>query len=119
MSRVVTIYGLLWMLLLFVAPIACIYGLTRTPTPQTARRTRGIAALGLLLSTWLAFSLAVTVLQPVAFIVLPAMLTFAGGIFRPSALVSKGVRTYLVACLAIGELFWMWAAWDQFVRVRS
>jgi hypothetical protein len=118
MSRFVTVYSLLWVLLLFVAPMACIYGLAKTPTPQTAKRTRGIAILGLLISIWLAFSLAVTVLQPIALVVLPATLIFAGGIFRPSILVFKGVRIYLMACLAIGELFWMWAAWDQFVHGR-
>jgi len=119
MSRLVTIYGLMWMLLLAGAPIACIYALQRAPTPETARRTRGICLLGFLLSLWLAFCLAVTTLQPLALVVLPAALIFVGGIFRPSVLALKGVRIYLICCLAVGELFWIWAAWDQFMRVSS
>lgn len=119
MPRFVTIYGLLWMVLIVSAPIACIYGLTRTPTPRTARRNRGIALLGFLLSIWLAFCLAVTVLLPLALAVLPAALIFVGAVFRPSFLLPKGIRIYLISCLAVGELFWIWAAWDQFVHAPS
>jgi hypothetical protein len=55
------------------------------------------------------FSLVVTVLQPLALAVLPAASIFVGGIWRPSVLVVNRVRIYLIACMAAGELFWMWA----------
>jgi hypothetical protein len=116
---VIIIYGLLGAAWFIVAPIACIYGLTKTPTPQTVRRTRGIATLGFLLSGLLAFWLATTTLQPLALVVLFAAIIFVVGIFRPSTLELKGVRIYLILCMAGGELFWMWAYWDQFVRRSS
>lgn len=119
MHGFVNLYFLLWMTLLVVAPIACVYGLIRTPTPQTAGRTSGVALLGFLLSAWLIFTLAVTVLHPLAVTVLAAPLICAVAVFRPSILVSKGPRIYLICCMAGGELFWIWAAWDQLVRVRQ
>jgi hypothetical protein len=115
---VMIVYGVLGVALFLVAPLACIHGLTKAPTPQTARRTRGIAALGFLLAVLLIFCFAVTTLQPLALVVLPAAFIFAGGIFRPSILELKGVRIYLISCLAAGELFWIWVYWDQFVRSR-
>jgi hypothetical protein len=75
--------------------------------------------LGLFVSVWLMFSLVVTVLQPLALAVLPAAFIFVAGIWQPSILVVKGVRIYLIGCMAAGELLWIWAGWEQFVRVRS
>jgi hypothetical protein len=109
-------YEALWAVLFVVAPLTCIYGLTKVPAPETARRTRGIASLGFLISVLVVFSLAVTVLQPLALVVLPSTFIFLVGVFRPSALLLKGVRIYLISCLVLGELFWTWAAWDQFDR---
>jgi len=117
--RFVTIYGVMWMLLLGAAPIACIYGLRAAPKPETAKRTRGVCVLGFLLSVFLAFCLAVTTLQPLAVVILPATLIFVCGMFRPSTLELKGVRIYLILCMAAGEVFWIWAAWDQFARGRA
>jgi hypothetical protein len=119
MPRLVTIYGLLWMVLLASAPLACIYGLTKAPTPETSKQTRGICLLGFLISVWLAFCLAATTLQPLALMVLFAVFVFMAGIFRPSILELKGVRIYLISCMVVGELFWIYVAWDYFVRVRS
>lgn len=116
MHSFVSLYSLLWIILLVVAPIACIYGLIRTPTPESAGHTRGVALLGFLLSVWLIFTLAVTVLQPLAVAVLAAPLICAVAVFRPSILASKGPRIYLIGCMAAAEFFWIWAEWDQFVR---
>lgn len=117
MHGFINLYFMVWITLLVVAPIACIYGLIRTPTPQTAGRTRGVASLGLLLSVWLIFSLAVTALQPLAMAVLAAPLICVVAAFRPSILISKGPRIYLICCMAAGEFSWIWAAWDQLVRI--
>ena len=90
MAGFATIYALLWTVLLICAPIACAYGLIKTSTPITRGRSLGVAALGFLLSALLAFSLATTVLQPLAVLVLPALLVFSYAIFRPSVFSQRG-----------------------------
>jgi hypothetical protein len=72
--------------------------------------------LGLLLSALLVFYLATTVLQPLAIVVLPAPLIFAYTMFSASALAQKGIRVYLVCCMAAAELYWIWLYWSRFVR---
>lgn len=119
MHGFVLIYGMLWILLLVVAPTACIYQLIKAPSPQTPGRTRAVALLGLLLTVWLMLTLAVTTLQPLALVVLPAALILVAGIGWPFALARKGVRIYVISCIALGELFWIWAAWDQFIHFPS
>lgn len=119
MHGFVPIYGMLWVVLLIVAPTACIYRLIKAPSAQTAGRTRAVVLLGLLLMVWLMLTLAVTKLQPLALVVLPAALILVAGIGWPSVLVSKGIRVYVICCLALGEFFWIWAAWDQFAHFPS
>jgi hypothetical protein len=118
MQTFLAIYGLLWMVLLAVAPLSCVYGLVKAPTHEATRRIRGTCLLGFLLSVYLVLGLTVRS-HPLAFVVLPAALIFAGGIFRPSILVPLGVRIYLVSCLAVGELFFVRVGWTFFVSVRS
>jgi hypothetical protein len=74
--------------------------------------------LGLLLSALLVFSLSVTTLIPVADAILPAAFIFAVAVLRPSILIPKGPRIYLISCMGAGEMFWIWALWDQFTSVR-
>ena len=119
MSSFVTIYALLWAGVLIVAPIACAYALIKPSTPLTRGRSSGIAILGLLLSALLVFSLATTELQPLAVVFLPAPLVFAFAILMPSILSKKGVRVYLVSCMAAAELFSIWMCWSTLMRSRS
>jgi hypothetical protein len=118
MPGLVTTYAWLWAIMLVTAPIACVYGLIEAPTTPIRRRSSGLAILGLLLSALLILGLATTVLVPLAAAVLPAPLIFAVAVFRPSILIPKAPRIYLICCMAAAELVWIWAMWDQFVRVR-
>lgn len=118
MASFVTIYASFWAVLLIVAPITCAYSLMKTSKPLTRWRSAGIAVLGLLLSALLAFELVTTVLQPLAILVLPALLIFLYAIFKPSIFSQKGVRAYLLFCMAASELFSIWAYWSTLERVR-
>ena len=118
MSNFVTIYALLWAVVLVVAPIACAYTLIKAPTPLTRWRSSGIAILGLLLSALLVFGLATTTLQPLAVAFLPAPLVFAVAILIPSTLFRKGVRVYLVSSMAAAELFSIWMCWSTLMLRR-
>jgi hypothetical protein len=114
----VTVYSLLWAIVLVVAPIVCAYGLIKTSTPIRRRRGFGIAILGLLLSCLLIFSLATTVLIPLAALALPAPLVFSYAIFKPSVFSQKGIRAYLVLCMTVSDLLSIWMYWSTVVRVR-
>ena len=116
MASFATIYALLWTALLIVAPIACAYGVIKTSAPLIRARSFGVAALGFLLSALLAFSLATTVLQPLALLVLPAILVFSYAIFKPSIFSRRGIRAYLVFCMAASALFSIWICWATFMR---
>lgn len=118
MSSFVTIYALLWTVVLVVAPIACAYTLIKASTPLTRGRSSGIAILGLLLSALLVFGLATTTLQPLAIMFLPAPLVFAFAILIPSILFQKGVRAYLVSSMAAAEMFSIWMCWSTLMRSR-
>lgn len=112
----VNIYGWLWAIMLVTAPVVCIRGLIKPPTPQVLGPSSRIFILGFLLSALQLFALATTTLVPLAAAVFFAPLIFAVAAFRPSILSPKGPRIYLICCMAVGELFWIWAEWDQFVR---
>jgi hypothetical protein len=112
MPTFVTVYGLLWAIVLVVAPVICAYGLINTSTPPARRRSFGIATLGLILSSLLIFSLATTVLIPLAILILPAPLIFSYAIFKPSVFSGTGIRRYLVGCMAASELYSIWVCWS-------
>jgi hypothetical protein len=118
MSIFATAFALLWVLLLLAAPIACAYGLIQIPPSSNRGRSARIAILGLLISALFLISLATTVLLPLALIVVPALLLFAYAIFRPSIFARRVVRSYLVSCLAVGELFWIWMFWFSYVQSK-
>lgn len=90
MSSLVTLYAWIWAAMLTAGPVACVYGLTKSPTSLPRRRAVGIAMLGLLLSAFLVFSLSVTTLIPVAAAILPAPFIFSGGCFSAIHSYSEG-----------------------------
>jgi hypothetical protein len=117
-SRIIyALYACVWAIMFVAGPAACTYSLMKPPLPTARRRSVGVAILGLFLSAMIVLGLAVTTLIPLAAAILPAPLIFAVAAFFPSILTPKGPRIYLISCMVVGELFWIWAAWDQFVRV--
>ena len=119
MHRFVSIYGGLWTTLLLAAPVAVSIDLLRLSTAGGLRRNSRVAILGFLVTLLLLFSLASTVLSPFAILALPAPVIFAAAIVRPSVLVRKELRIYLVCCMAAGELLWIWGSYVLLVAARS
>jgi hypothetical protein len=119
MSNLLTAYALFWAILLVVAPITCAYGLIRASRPLPGWRGSGIALLGFLLSLLLIFALVTTTLLPLSVLFLFAPLIFGYAIFKPSTLIQKGVRVYLIFCMTASEMLSIWMCWATVMRSRS
>jgi hypothetical protein len=108
------IYAWLWAVTLVIAPAVCIRGLIKPPSPRVLGPSSRVFILGFLVSALLFFTLLTTTLRPLAAASFFAPLIFAVAVFRPTILYPKGPRIYLIACMAVAEVFWIWMSWSQF-----